>query len=243
MPKNQKGYTAEQLSAIKGRIKAAMKKHGHDVSEDKKALRADDDCTCPDGNCPEHDRQDEGEEMGYRVEAVRAANGGISMVAVTADGSRTPLPSFRQSGQLHGSPRGTGVYGSRATAPSPDQGTAHTGPPINDSLDNSMGVPRTTGEGSPNQGGPPLDYDWKPGNVTDDPHDAPYTKSDEGAKDPGELHGRSQSDDEDDEGEVADDIDDKRSVTERLRELRNTAELPDLPTLNEAFDHIRSCAS
>jgi len=32
--KNAGQYTAEQLSAIKGRIKAAMKRHGHDVSDD-----------------------------------------------------------------------------------------------------------------------------------------------------------------------------------------------------------------
>jgi hypothetical protein len=42
MPKNQKGYTAEQLAAVKSRIKAAMKKFGHEVSEDNQsALRRD----------------------------------------------------------------------------------------------------------------------------------------------------------------------------------------------------------
>ena len=34
---NQSGYTPEQLSSIMGKIKAAMKKHGHDVSDDSKA--------------------------------------------------------------------------------------------------------------------------------------------------------------------------------------------------------------
>ena len=34
MPKNQKGYTSEQVAAIKGRIKAAAKKFGIEISDD-----------------------------------------------------------------------------------------------------------------------------------------------------------------------------------------------------------------
>lgn len=36
MPKNQKGYSSEQLAAIKGRIKRAAKKFGIDISDNKK---------------------------------------------------------------------------------------------------------------------------------------------------------------------------------------------------------------
>jgi HK97 family phage prohead protease len=274
-PKNQKGYTAEQLSAIKGRIKAAMKKAGHDVSDDKKAQRAADDCTCPNDNCPVHDDASSGEL--YRVEAVRMANGGISMVAVTSDGTRTPLPSFRQSGQQVGSPGMApfrpGVGGgpipqryARAITPNPDQGTAHTGPPINDSLDNSLtkvpGIPSNV------EGGPQIDYDWKPGDANADPHLDAYTKSDEGTKDPGELHGTARAtssepggklggdddkdDDEDDRADKkpADDTDDEddtnerdfRSVEERLRELRRENDMPDLPSLDDAMTYIRQLA-
>ena len=38
---NARQYTAEQLSAIKGRIKAAMKRHGHDVSSDSSSRAGD----------------------------------------------------------------------------------------------------------------------------------------------------------------------------------------------------------
>ena len=37
MPKNQAGYTGGELAAIKGRIKAALKKFGVDVADDKKS--------------------------------------------------------------------------------------------------------------------------------------------------------------------------------------------------------------
>jgi HK97 family phage prohead protease len=37
MPKNQGGYSAEQLATIKARIKTALRKFGADISEDKKA--------------------------------------------------------------------------------------------------------------------------------------------------------------------------------------------------------------
>jgi HK97 family phage prohead protease len=38
MPKNQSGYSSEQLASVKGRIKAALKRFGVDVSEDKKSV-------------------------------------------------------------------------------------------------------------------------------------------------------------------------------------------------------------
>jgi HK97 family phage prohead protease len=81
MPKNQKGYTASQLSAIKGRIKSAMKQHGHDVSDDGKqaaSLRAP--------------RQ--GVMAGVsHVDMVRNVDGGTTLWAVLYDGTRAPLPS------------------------------------------------------------------------------------------------------------------------------------------------------
>jgi HK97 family phage prohead protease len=68
MPKNQSGYTAGELSAIKGRIKAALKKFGVDVAEDKAiqfsapapgVTRADFLPTAPAGDPPDDDEDQE----------------------------------------------------------------------------------------------------------------------------------------------------------------------------------------
>jgi HK97 family phage prohead protease len=235
MPKNQKGYTAGELAAIKGRIRAAMKKFGFQVSDDKKALRDAADCTCPDDDCPVHgDRQ---QEMGYRVEAVRAANGGISMVAVADDGTRTPLPSFRQSGQLYSIPA---AY--RAAS----------------------------GDASNIAGGALTPYDYNPPDdvVSHDSHDDPYTKdtsevsnltssahTHEVATPAARDLNKPDSDDDKDEDDRADDFHDSEdnpdmdgddpialSVDSRLKELRHDADLPDLPTLDEALNYIRQFA-
>jgi HK97 family phage prohead protease len=255
MPKNQKGYTASQLASIKGKIKAAMKKFGHDVSEDKKAMR-DNVCPggdqCPGETCPDHNQRTM--EISH-VEAVRKFGGGVTLVAVMNDGSRTPLPSFRQSGELTGSPAGTDVYGAR-----------------NRTTDNTVG----SGGGQPLTGyvyNPPSDL------VSHDSHGDPYTKQDLGALDASEAYGtpaRARRDDDgdddkpgdddgddDDQGQRAtssspggklggddDDDDDKpddddqgsRSIDGFLRELRKDAKLPELPTVSAALDFVRQLA-
>jgi HK97 family phage prohead protease len=73
MPKNQKGYTSTQVSAIKGRIKAALKKFGVETSDD-----AD---------------KSKGKTGLSHIEQVYRADGNITLVAVMMDGSRVPLPT------------------------------------------------------------------------------------------------------------------------------------------------------
>jgi len=41
MPKNQSGYSSEELASIKGRIKAALKRFGVQVSDDSRSLEVD----------------------------------------------------------------------------------------------------------------------------------------------------------------------------------------------------------
>lgn len=69
MPKNQKGYSSTQVSAIKGRIKTAAKKFGVDISEGKSAVGIS------------------------HVDQVVRADGSMGLVAVMADGARVPLPT------------------------------------------------------------------------------------------------------------------------------------------------------
>jgi hypothetical protein len=91
MPKNQKGYTPTQLAAVKSKIKAAMKRHGHDVSEDSGKQAASASYT-------------HGMMAGVsHVDMVRNADGGTTLWAVMFDGSRTPLPSSPASSLTQGS--------------------------------------------------------------------------------------------------------------------------------------------
>src|SRR5262249_40042464 len=68
--KNQKGYTAEQVSSIKSRIKGAAKKLGIEISDDSDSKAAGVDY----------------------IDVVRTSDGGQALVAVMTDGSRVPLP-------------------------------------------------------------------------------------------------------------------------------------------------------
>jgi HK97 family phage prohead protease len=75
MPKNQKGYTAQQVSSIKSRIQAALKKFGVDTGGDKKSVEPADVAI-------------------HHVEQTRAQDGSILAIAVLTDGSRVPLPQI-----------------------------------------------------------------------------------------------------------------------------------------------------
>ncbi len=75
MPKNQKGYSAGQLSAIKGRIAAAAEKFGIDIAEEKKSAPT----------------------SVSHIDLVPLADGNTSLVAVMTDGSRVPLPTQQRS--------------------------------------------------------------------------------------------------------------------------------------------------
>lgn len=73
MPKNQKGYTATQVNAIKSRVKARAEKLNIKISEEKS-------------------------ETGLsHIEQVQRADGNVSLVAVMADGSKVPLPSTKRA--------------------------------------------------------------------------------------------------------------------------------------------------
>jgi len=205
MPKNQKGYTPSQLASIKNKIKAAMKKFGHDTDDsDSKSLQTVVDID--------------------RVEGVRTATGGLALVAVMTDGSRTPLPSLQDtSSPISGVPRmrktdnsvtGSGkVSGTRV--PVKDEGEDDPdefGEPIKASMQNwkddeGPNDPHNEPYKAPGRTGPGqatdnsvLDakpktkdtdfYDIWPEYSPNDPHDDPYdAPSDEGDKDPDELHG------------------------------------------------------
>lgn len=218
MPKNQKGYSASQLAAIKGRIKAAMKKYGHDVSEAASLSPTDMQSLGVDAMEISH------------IEQVRKFGGGVTLVAVMNDGTRTPLPSFRQSGQQVGSPTGSDFYARRGTCPGGGMCPGDTCPDHGEDVE--LGLRGRTTDNSVGSGGaqPLMTYDWQPGVDANqiDPHQAPYTKTDAGGSDPGELQGspapapsadsgsfgaRAKSDDEDEEGgegdEGEDDVDDR----------------------------------
>lgn len=78
MPKNQKGYTATQVSSIKGRIKSAASKFGIEISEGKS-------------------------ETGIsRLDQVKRADGTMGLIAVMTDGARIPVPAQRALGAGEG---------------------------------------------------------------------------------------------------------------------------------------------
>lgn len=91
--KNQKGYSSSQVSQIKTRITAALKKFGVDVSDDgdKKALI------------------DVSSDVSH-IEAQRNAAGGTTLVAVMADGTRVPLPPQARDGDVAGIVGGDGPF-------------------------------------------------------------------------------------------------------------------------------------
>jgi HK97 family phage prohead protease len=234
LPRNQSGYTAEQVSAIHNRIKESMQKAGHDVNEAKS--------------------QDTVAELSH-VEAVRNINGGTSLVAVMTDGTRTPLPSFRQSGELvgAGAADGGGPFGAihsviaggggggaggvlRANPEKPedkpDEKKADGHPADCDCAD-------CTGEDR--KGKPP----WLKGDDEDKPKDEKKTIGDQDPEDP-KKKVKDEKDDRSGEAgasdEDEDDEPDTRSASERLRELRKEATLPDLPTVSEGLAYLRQLA-
>jgi HK97 family phage prohead protease len=223
IPRNQSGYTDEQVSAITSRIKAAMQKAGHAMSDSQ----SDDPVA----------------EISH-IEAVRKFGGGTTLVAVHTDGSRTPLPNFRQSGEMVGSGAGDGgnPFGSGLVPP--------TGIP---SLAEHMQAdidPRSAAK--PKDGSPPVekdpqDKDPKKPEKPDD-KEKPARAADDDPDDDDETEGRGKppwvDDDEEDPDKkrAADDPEedpDERSASQRLAELRKEAELPDLPTVSEGLAYIR----
>lgn len=248
LPRNQGGYTAEQVSAIHNRIKESMQKAGHDVSEEKS--------------------QETVADISH-VEAVRNVNGGTSLVAVMSDGTRTPLPSFRQSGELvgagaggGGNPFGTGAIHSVITGGG--TGARANGHPADCDCafctsEGRKGKPPWLKDGDEEDpddkkpekksGKPP----WLDGDEEDPDEDEEKSRTigDQNPKDPSEKappedddepdekkSGEAGASDEDDE----DDKPDERSASERLRELRKEATLPDLPTVSEGLAYIRQLA-
>lgn len=210
-PRNQRAYTPEQLATVTSRIKAAMEKAGHDVNEAKSQDQAVSDIS--------------------HVEAVRKFGGGVALVAVMSDGTRTPLPNYRQSGELvgpaagdGGNPYGTGVYSlaqiremERADKPKPDD---------DKKPDDTAPDGKDPAEPDDDDKKPKRD-DKKPADDMDD-EDDPSQR----VKDP-------------EDPDLYDDTDeqqDSRSVDDQLRDLRKEAELPDLPTVTQALEYLRQMA-
>jgi HK97 family phage prohead protease len=181
MPKNQKGYSAEQVGSIKGRIRSALKKFGVDVSDDKKALSD----------------VGPGTEVSY-IDQHRNADGGTTLVAVMTDGSRVPLPSQRVSTQRIA----MGSSPTPSDMPQPDAGkheafvgynptwnpgNVESEDPHNPLLPFAKGtaddmekpdlgpVPANIiGEAGPTF--KPADYTWNPQSGSGDPHNVPADK-------------------------------------------------------------------
>jgi HK97 family phage prohead protease len=118
MPKNQKGYSSSQLASIKAKIKAAAKKFGIEISEDKKAMDGPTGTRIPGldaskliGTVPaQYSVPTPANLAGPRIEVVRDANGRESLVAIMPDGSTVPLPSqradsFSGSGYVYDPPK------------------------------------------------------------------------------------------------------------------------------------------
>lgn len=158
MPKNQRGYTAEQLSAIKGRIKRALKnKFGVTVSEGKAATK-----------------------LSYIDESVRS-DGNTTLVAVMTDGSRVPLPSQRALPAATGNGEGEWHPSDSPIDPHDDpykegdMGTVGAGP-IPDNIEGSSGSfqPDHPAYHDPSPASDPHDQTLSPQMLSMDPHDDPY---------------------------------------------------------------------
>jgi HK97 family phage prohead protease len=243
-PRNHKGYSPEQLEDVTGNIRAAMKKAGHDVSELKS--------------------QDGQVEISH-IEAVRQLGGGLHLVAVMTDGSRTPLPAVRQSGELVGAGAGDGgnPFGGMITVTAGGGGgggmagrtrTIGDQDPKDPSKDDGDEDDRAKGDKPP----------WLQGGDDKDPQDK--APDDKDPKDPKKPEKKSDEPDEDDQptardhgdgcpcsdcaamraaaadAATDDDEPDARSASERLAELRRTDELPDRPTVTEALGYLKRMA-
>lgn len=167
MPKNQKGYTSSQVSAIKGRIKTAAKKFGVEISEGKSAVGT--------------------------VGLSHIENEGRGLIAVMTDGSRVPLPAQRALPAARSSLTGNGENGDWHPNGSPidphnepykegDYGVIGVGP----IPDNIVGGAFTGHDGaafsppgpSPDPHDAALDAEML---AMDDPHDCPTEAADIGS--------------------------------------------------------------
>ena len=232
--KNQTGYTSDQVSQIRGSIQTAMALHGHELGEENGMADS---------------------EISH-IESVRKFGGGVTLVAVHADGTRTPLPSFRQSGELVGAGAGGGgnPFGARGAGDNQDD-QPDGGP--EDDVDSRKGKV-------------PPQFQGK-GDAEDDPAKGGDSGKDEEAEGPdGKKKPEKKSDDGMEEDELPDmetyglvganghpigcdcadcmseradpepdEPQDERSVSERLSELRRDGELPDRPTLTEAMGYLQ----
>jgi HK97 family phage prohead protease len=259
MPKNQKGYTASQLASIKSKIKTAMKAHGHDVSEDKKSLNAQKMLSPDDIRVLEQ----QGGGLSH-VELVRKFGGGYTLMAIMHDGTHIALPSFRQSSAPVPSshvknatcPGGEDCPGDSCPVHGDGGGRART-------TDNSGKISGLAEAAVNIATGAQQGYDWQP-DVTV-PQNQPYTKQDLGGADPGELHGKAAPEPSPqvgsgfrdivgqpkptidaihDDETPQDEFDEKASlsVDTRLRELRRDGDLPNRPTVDQAFEFLRQLA-
>lgn len=246
-PKNQSGYTRDQLAQIRGSIQTAMTMHGHDVDEEKGMADV---------------------EISH-IESVRAFGGGVSLVAVMTDGSRTPLPSFRQSGELVGAGAGGGGNPFGARGAGDDKDPENPGP--DDDVADRGKMPPQFMKGKGKDDGDAEDDPAKGGDGgKDDATEGPDGKKKPAAKDEKKSDDDMQMDGLRDNGhgmdcncpmckmddelragdgndeEPDDDPDDMppdtRSASQRLAELRKTAELPDRPSVEQALGYLRQLA-
>ena len=192
-------------------------------------------------------------------ESVRQLGGGVTLVAVMNDGSRTPLPSFRDTGSpaagvFRDGPGGGGggggvvagniVAGSQQT-PTWDPNMTFDPQTYTKEDLGELDADELHGKPAPAAGGQRAMDDCDDDEPDDDDKPQRATSSEPGGKLGGD------DDDEDDRADKpADDTDDaddneeqdSRSVSERLLELRSDAELPHMATVDQAMSYLKQLA-
>lgn len=166
MPKNQSGYTSSQVKAIKGRIKAAAKKFGVDISDSKS-------------------------EAGFsHVEQIHRQDGHLDVFAVLTDGTRVPITPQRAL------PAAKRAVKSKVFHPDTGTWNPNAGPDDPHDEDISEGSVGTVNEVAPDWDTGPVPGNivggqWQPQHPTfqpptsqSDPHDTPKEENEELAMDP-----------------------------------------------------------
>lgn len=156
MDKNHKGYTSEQVSNIKSRIRNALKKFGVEVGGEQTSLS--------------------------HIDTQHNAAGGTTLVAVMTDGSRVPLPSQQALRELPAPPAHPdspyAILGQFTPMQPHWNPSVYPSDPHNDSYDMGMMGDMSGGPLASNIEGGPIHYlidvPFDPALSPSDPHDVPF---------------------------------------------------------------------
>jgi HK97 family phage prohead protease len=253
-PKNQRGYSIDQLASIKVALRAARKKFGQD--DEKPADQADKDQD-KDKVTDKKSQAEAGTPVEIsHIEQVRKFGGGVTLVAVMTDGTRTPLPSFRTDAAppvptaaipaLDASKLVSGVsgflgFGQDARMTETENGKKVVHPDDDDDDDEDRaGKPPWVKDDDDD------DEDEKKGKVPPQFIDQIHDK--EKGKDKGDDAGndddpKKKKGDPSPKGDQRDDDEpDKRSIEDRLAAIRRPGDLPPKVSVSDGLAYIKSLA-